>query len=201
MLNGTLELADGTQIHGRSIGAPTFSSGEVVFTTGMVGYPEALTDLSYRGQILVFTYPLIGSYGVKDKTYESQAIQVEGVIMSEEVNNYSHHSAVKNITTWFEEQGVPALSGIDTRALTLKLRESGVMGGKLYFHEEDKNREIVDNNTSNLPAEISVSKPITLGKGKTHLGLVDCGTKQGIIDSLLAEKVNLGSLKPRLFKD
>ena len=191
MLNGTLELADGTLIRGKSIGVPSFTSGEVVFTTGMVGYPETLTDPSYRGQILVFTYPLIGSYGVAEKTYESQAIQVEGIIMSEDINNYSHHSAIKSLTMWFEEQGIPALSRIDTRALTLKLREHGVMGGKLYFHEEDQDREIVDNNMRNLPSEISVGKPIILGRGKTHIGLVDCGTKQGIIDSLLAEKIKL----------
>jgi len=191
MLGGTLGLEDGTRILGKTIGAASFTSGEVVFTTGMVGYPEALTDPSYRGQILVFTYPLIGNYGISSEVYESQSIQVEGVVLAEEIMDYSHHSAVKSLNTWLKEQGISGIAGVDTRALTLKLREHGVMGGKLYFSEEDRDREIVDSNIRNLPAEVSVSKPITLGKGKIHIGLVDCGAKKGILDSLLAEGIKL----------
>lgn len=191
MLEGALQLEDGTEIIGNSIGSSSFASGEVVFTTGMVGYPEALTDLSYRGQILVFTYPLIGNYGISHGPFESQAIQVEGVVLSQEISCFSHYKAVKSLGSWLKEQGIPAIVEVDTRALTLKLREHGVMGGKLYFHKDDKNKEIVNNNLRNLPAEISVSKPITLGKGKVHLGLLDCGTKKGIIDSLLAQGIKL----------
>lgn len=191
MLEGTLQLEDGSEIIGTNVGSSSFVSGEVVFTTGMVGYPEALTDPSYRGQILVFTYPLIGNYGISSGPFESQAIQVEGVVLSQEISSYSHSSAVKSLSSWLKEQEIPAISEVDTRSLTLKLREHGVMGGKMYFNKADKNNEIINNNLRNLPSEISVSKPITLGKGKIHLGLLDCGTKKGIIDSLLSLGVKL----------
>jgi carbamoyl-phosphate synthase small subunit len=116
-------------------------SGEVVFNTGMVGYPEALTDPSYRGQILVLTYPLIGNYGVPDESlkdehglptyFESNSIQISGLIVSSYSWEHSHWAAQKSLSKWLTNSNVPAIYGIDTRALTKKLREFGSILGRL----------------------------------------------------------------------
>jgi carbamoyl-phosphate synthase small subunit len=116
-------------------------SGEVVFNTGMVGYPEALTDPSYRGQILVLTYPLIGNYGVPDeevkddlglpKYFESKEIHISGLIVSSYSWEHSHWAAQKSLSEWLTKSNVPAMYGVDTRALTIKLREHGSLLGKI----------------------------------------------------------------------
>lgn len=139
-----LELKDGTLYQGRSFGAKKSIVGELVFQTGMVGYPESLTDPSYRGQILVLTYPLIGNYGVPSRDimdpilgdlpahFESSRIHVAGLIIaSYSGENYSHFLATSSLGTWLKEQGVPAISGIDTRALTKRLRENGSTLGRI----------------------------------------------------------------------
>ena len=127
-----LLLKDGTEYIGESFGADVFSSGEVVFNTGMVGYPESLTDPSYYGQILVLTYPIIGNYGVPPKEYfESDKIRVKGLVVQNYSSQPSHFESLKTLGDWLKEEGVPAISGIDTRALTLKLREHGVMLGSI----------------------------------------------------------------------
>ena len=125
-------LEDGTRLTGFSFGSERSVAGEVVFNTGMVGYPEALTDPSYHGQILVLTYPLIGNYGIPDderengllKNFESDKIQVAGLIVCEYSDEVYHWSAVKTLSAWFKEQGKPALYGVDTRLLTKKLRKT-----------------------------------------------------------------------------
>src|SRR6185312_3601282 len=125
-----------TTMVGASFGSPARAgAGEVVFNTAMSGYVETLTDPSYRGQILVTTYPLIGSYGVpapRDpasiaRPYESGAIQVQGLVVQSYVEAYSHHAATRSLGTWLEGEGIPGLTGIDTRTLTRKLREAGTM--------------------------------------------------------------------------
>ena len=137
-----LFLEDGTIFEGESFGANKRMDGEVVFNTGMTGYVESLTDPSYAGQILVCTYPLIGNYGVpyfakasKGKPlaapFESERIQIAGVVVAEYSKNYSHHTAKESLSQWLKENGVPAITGVDTRALTKKLRERGVMLGVL----------------------------------------------------------------------
>lgn len=144
-----LELQDGTKFFGESFGAAvdeevgpsaTLGTGEVVFTTGMVGYPESLTDPSYHGQILVFTYPLIGNYGVPSEecnewgfsnNFESERIWVSGVVVAQVSEEFSHHRAVSSLHQWLEHHGVPGITGVDTRALTKKLREHGVMLGRI----------------------------------------------------------------------
>lgn len=137
-----LYLADGSDpIVGKSFGADTSISGEVVFNTGMVGYPEALTDPSYRGQILVLTYPLVGNYGVPDesvmdeiglpKFFESNEIHISGLIVSEYSWEHSHWNAQKSLGKWLAEYNIPAMYGVDTRALTKNLREHGSMLGRL----------------------------------------------------------------------
>jgi carbamoyl-phosphate synthase small subunit len=126
---------------GNSFGANTSISGEVVFNTGMVGYPEALTDPSYRGQILVLTYPLVGNYGVPDESvldnlglplyFESKEIHISGLIVSEYSWVHSHWAAQKSLGKWLSDNNIPAIYGIDTRALTKKLRENGSLLGSI----------------------------------------------------------------------
>jgi carbamoyl-phosphate synthase small subunit len=130
-----------TRIEGRSFGAPVSTAGEVVFNTGMVGYPEALTDPSYRGQILVLTYPLIGNYGVPDEAvvdayglplyFESSAIHISGLIVSSYSWQHSHWAAQNSLSEWLKKHGVPAMYGVDTRELTKLLREHGSILGAL----------------------------------------------------------------------
>ena len=135
-----LYLSDGTVLGGHSFGANmAHTTGEVVFTTGMVGYPEALTDPSYKGQILVLTYPLIGNYGVPDEAdlddlglprfMESNQVHIAGLVVSTYSWEHSHWAAQQSLANWLEQHKVPALYGIDTRALTKKLREVGSMLG------------------------------------------------------------------------
>src|SRR3989344_7029926 len=159
----SLLLSDGTAFEGESFGADADADGEVVFNTGMVGYPESLTDPSYRGQILVFTYPLIGNYGVLSeelnehgfsKYFESEQIHVRGVICSQVSEDFSHHAGTKSLPQWLQEHGIPGLTGIDTRALTKKLREHGVMLGRISEGSGSDGKEIEDPNVRNLVAEV-----------------------------------------------
>ena len=193
--NMRLVLKDGTVFEGKSFGAARSIAGEVVFNTGMVGYPEAFTDPSYAGQILVCTYPLIGNYGVPDKRqFESQKIQIAGLVVSEYSENYSHHSAKQSLANWLKRSGVPAITGVDTRALTKKLREHGVMLGKLVV-SRTKNpirkpsafngAGFTDPNKENLVARVSPKKKKVYGKGPIRLVVVDCGIKENIIHSLI----------------
>ncbi len=129
-----LILKDGTTYEGNSFGADRSTSGEVVFATGMVGYPEAITDPSFRGQILVMTYPLIGNYGVPDKKFwESGKIQISGLIVCNYNDTPSHYSSRQTLSAWLKKEKIPALEVKDTRGLTLKLRTKGVMLGSLEF--------------------------------------------------------------------
>ena len=141
-----LELEDGTVCHGYSFGERRSVAGELVFQTGMVGYPESISDPSYQGQILVLTYPLIGNYGVPSREerdplldslpahFEAAQIHVAGlVIASYSGEDYSHHLATSSLGTWLKEQKIPAIYGIDTRALTKRIREHGSMLGRLLM--------------------------------------------------------------------
>jgi carbamoyl-phosphate synthase small subunit len=198
MNNVNLILEDGTVYDGESFGAKYSTNGEVVFNTGMVGYPETLTDPSYRGQILVLTYPLIGNYGVPDyseegglfKNFESEKIQVNALIVSEYEKEYFHWNAVKSLSTWLKEHKIPAVSGIDTRALTKKLREQGTMLGKIIV-EKDDDPGFDDPNKRNLVAEVSTPEPIEYGAGKKKLIMVDCGVKNNIIRSFTERNVSV----------
>ena len=162
-----LLLEDGTQMRGDSFGAQCDASGEVVFNTGMVGYPEGFTDPSYRGQILVLTYPLVGNYGVPagnlnelKNPFESSRIQISGLVVNEYSKNYSHFASTLSLTEWLKQSHIPAISGVDTRALTQKLRRKGVMLGTLA-HTISKPPASFDNpNKRNLVAEVSTSEAI-----------------------------------------
>lgn len=186
-----LILEDGTVFNGFSFGSKRVVTGEVVFNTGMVGYPESLTDPSYRGQILVLTYPLIGNYGIPEneqednllKYFESDKIQVQGLIISDYSNTYSHWNAKKSLSEWMEEHNIPGIFNVDTRELTKKLRKKGTMLGKIVYGKE--NTPLVDPNQRNLASEVSIEKPITYKKGKKKIILVDCGVKNNIIRAFL----------------
>ena len=187
-----LVLEDGSVFHGYSFGCKKPVAGEVVFNTGMVGYPESLTDPSYRGQILVLTYPLIGNYGVLDderednllKYFESNKIQVRGLIVSDYSDKYSHWNAKKSLSDWMKKQNIPGIYGIDTRELTKRLRQKGTMLGKIIYNDNEK-IPFENPNERNLVAEVSIQKSITYKKGKKRVVLVDCGTKNNIIRAFL----------------
>ena len=188
-MKAQLVLEDGSAIEGRLHGFPVCVAGEVVFNTGMVGYTEALTDPSYRGQILVLTYPLIGNYGVP-RAFESPRIQAAALVVSELALEYSHATAEKSLAQWLHEEGIPCLSGVDTRALTKRLRTRGCMLGKVVVG--DAEIELADPNRRNLVQEVSnPGKQIFEGKsGKTVL-VVDCGAKGSIIDELRARELSV----------
>jgi carbamoyl-phosphate synthase large subunit/carbamoyl-phosphate synthase small subunit len=188
---GRLVLEDGTEYEGVSFGFEGCTNGEVVFNTGMVGYPESLTDPSYKGQILVCTYPSIGNYGVPNDEldefglslhFESTKVQIQALIVTDYCYGPSHYQSTRNLSNWLQEQKIPALTGIDTRALTMKLREAGTMLGKIVFGEEDI--EFEDPNLRNLASEVSRTEPATYGNGRFKVIAVDCGMKNNIIRCL-----------------
>lgn len=159
--------------------------GEVVFNTGMVGYVEALTDPSYSGQILVFTYPLIGNYGVADiSTWESKKIHVRGVVVSELSPFYSNHAAKTSLHDWLASQHIPYMTGVDTRALTKCLRDKGVVPGAIVpLNAEQK--EFEDFEHTHWVKEVSIKEPQEYGSGDKLVIAIDCGMKENILRSLL----------------
>ncbi len=192
-----LELEDGSVFHGFSFGAMKPVAGEVVFNTGMVGYPESFTDPSYHGQILVLTYPLIGNYGVPaprmesglDQVFESDRIHISGLIVSEYSQEYSHWQATCSLSQWLIEQEVPAVYGIDTRMLTKRLRDEGTMLGRIVFFNEEVN--FFDPNQYNLAERVSIKEPSEYGEGDKTVLLLDCGCKYNIIRSLLQRRLRV----------
>ncbi len=186
-----LILKDGTVFSGQSFGYRQSLSGEIVFNTAMSGYPESLTDPSYKGQILVLTYPLIGNYGVPPmlkenglmRYFESEIIHIKALVISEYSAESSHWNSWKTLSRWLIENKIPAISGIDTRALTVHLREQGVMPGKLIFDNIDT--EFVESDKINMVEKVSTKKVISYGKGKYKIVLVDCGVKSNIIRRLI----------------
>lgn len=202
-----LILQDGTRFCGESFGARIDSDGEVVFTTGMVGYPESLTDPSFRGQILVFTYPLIGNYGVPveeknawgfSQNFESEGIHVRGVVVAQVSEYFSHHRAASSLSRWMEHHGIPGITDIDTRALTKKLREHGVMLGKIRQNDESEeigeSERFEDPNESNLVAEVSCKDAKVYepdGERTATVITYDCGMKRNILRSFLRRGVRV----------
>jgi len=183
MQSATLLLEDGTRYGGRLSGFAKPVSGEVVFNTGMVGYTESLTDPSYSGQILCLTYPLVGNYGVPP-AFESSRIQASALVVSELAEEYSHAMAEKSLPQWLREQGIPCLSGIDTRALTKRLRSRGCMLGRIELEAEQAPFE--DPNLRNLVADVSCTTRIVYPGGPKTVVLVDCGAKGSIVKELHA---------------
>ena len=186
MLPGKLLLKSGHVFSGQApANQQAICYGEVVFSTGMVGYVEALTDPSYAGQILAFTYPLIGNYGVAaPATWESKKIHAKGVIVSELAPFYSNHTAQLSFFDWMQQQNIPLLAGIDTRALTKQLRGQGVVPGAIVSGDKEVN-EFEDFDHINWVAEVSIKEPITYGNGEKLIIAVDCGMKDNILRCLL----------------
>ncbi|KAG8122929.1 hypothetical protein E2320_018351 [Naja naja] len=195
---GSLVLEDGTVLRGRPFGlVGTPVAGEVVFQTGMVGYPEALTDPSYKSQILVLTYPLIGNYGVPpdeldeyglSRWFESNGIHVAALIVDECSRNPSHWSATRSLDHWLKEKGIPGLEGIDTRALTKRIREKGSMLGKLIPEGIHSSHQPFDDpNIRNLVKEVSLKEPRLFNSGgSVRITAIDCGLKYNQIRCLCA---------------
>ncbi|RJR14636.1 carbamoyl-phosphate synthase (glutamine-hydrolyzing) small subunit [Candidatus Microgenomates bacterium] len=192
---GYLHLEDGTILVGELFGSPTHAHGEVVFSTGMTGYPQSMTDPSFAGQILTFTYPLLGNYGVPQLKYldkqlvsnfESEKIWVQGIIVGSLAEVASHFENSQTLDSWCVAQKIPILSGIDTRALTKKLREHGVMRG---FITDSKTPAVFDQKDFEFDYTVvstdKVWEYMPNKKNGKHVALIDCGVKHGIIRALL----------------
>lgn len=195
-----LILEDHSEYDGFSFGAELNTQGEVVFNTSMMGYPESLTDPSYRGQILISTYPLIGNYGVpghcktKDnlkKWYESNRIHVKGLIVTEYSDNYNHWHARQSLGDWLKKEKIPGITGLDTRALTQKIREKGTMLGRIEFKPEKTEKPLHDPNLDNLVAQVSLKKPILYKRGPKKIVLIDTGMKNNILRNFLDRKISV----------
>ena len=170
-----------------------------MFTTSLVGYPESLTDPSYRGQILVFTQPLIGNYGVPSsardehgllKYFESPSVQAAGVVVADVAERYSHWTAVESLGDWCAREGVPAISGVDTRAIVTFLREQGSSLARIAIGEEydaDEDEAFVDPEQINLVRRVSTKSPfhVSSPNGDLHVAVIDCGVKENILRSLV----------------
>ncbi len=197
-----LILDDGTEFCGRSFGYEANAAGEVVFNTAMTGYPESLTDPSYAGQIMVTTYPLIGNYGVPEtggeplpKFMESERIHVKGLVVADYSEKYSHWNAKESLAEWLKREKIPAITGIDTRRLTQRLRESGVMKGRIIISERSEHSdcsELSDYGLVNWVEQVSCEKVIRYNEGVgKRVVLVDCGVKANIIRCLVNKGVEV----------
>lgn len=194
-------LEDGSIIHGNGFGSEKTIKGELVFNTGMTGYQEALTDPSYNGQILMMTYPLIGNYGISPECSESEKIQAEGFVVRELCEQPSHRFSGMTVDSFLKGHRIPGISGIDTRQLTIKTRQSGTLrailktsAGNISASELDilryEAKMMPSPDKYNLVSEVSCSASVTLhpenhsGKEGPKILLIDCGTKMNIIREL-----------------
>ena len=202
-LNAMIILEDGSTYRGTGFGYPKTVGGEFVFNTGMVGYTETLTDPSYRGQILCLTFPLIGNYGVPSKStkdgyglpkyFESDNIQVSGLIVHELSNVANHRECEKTLDQWLYDEKIPGISGIDTRDLTKKIRIKGVMNGALSVSEKQINTKALLDTVKktkyegfNFMSQVSVDKTVEYGDSSLEpIVLIDTGTKYSIIRNIL----------------
>ncbi|MEM1846932.1 MAG: glutamine-hydrolyzing carbamoyl-phosphate synthase small subunit [Acidilobaceae archaeon] len=200
-MKGYLVLEDGLVIEGEGFGSPGTVVGEVVFSTAQVGYPESLTDPSYRGQILILSHPMIGNYGVPDKNlmghriplhFESEKIQVAGLVIST-LTRPSHYASVMDLNEWLKREGVPGLQGVDTRMLIRRIRERGVVRGALVIGEHLNTEEVLeevkrfDYEKLNFVKEVTVKEPIVHRNpyANKRVILIDLGVKFGILRALL----------------
>lgn len=199
-----LVLSDGTSFEGKSFGAPVRASGEVVFNTSMTGYQEVLTDPSYSGQIVTMTYPLIGNYGVNPEDFESRAVQVRGYVVREHCTEPSHWESTGTLGDFLKSRNIPGIEGIDTRALTRRLRTEGVMMGTITFDEgpaealERLQSQPLYGETDFVKAVTTVApyewrhgkagliRPVPKGEGRPHIVVMDFGLKYNILRALAA---------------
>jgi carbamoyl-phosphate synthase small subunit len=187
--HGILVLEDGTRFEGKSFGYTKGQAGEVVFSTGMVGYPEALTDASFAGQILVLTYPLTGNYGVpKQNLWEDDRVHIAGLVVSNYVDTPFHAQSTMTLGAWLEQQKVPALEIKDTRLLTQHIRTHGAMLGKIIFEQDIP---FHDPNQDNLIAQVSSQEVTITGHGEKTIALINCGVKRNIIRCLAKRHIRV----------
>ena len=201
MRDVTLVLSDGTKFHGKSFGSEKPVAGGVVFNTAMMGYPESLTDPSYAGQLMTLTYPLVGNYGVPPFSIEnnglatfmeSDKIYASAIIVSDYSEQYSHWNATESLADWLKREGVPGITGIDTRELTKVLREHGVMMGQIIFDDEPDNIPTAEYEGINWVDKVSCKDIIRYNEGAGRkVVLVDCGVKNNIIRCLVNRGVEV----------
>ena len=202
MSQATFEIKNGPSFSGYSFGADKSISGEAVFTTSLVGYPESMTDPSYRGQILVFTQPLIGNYGVPSmeardeynllKHFESSHIQVAGIVVADYAAQYSHWTAVESLGDWCKREGVAAITGVDTREIVQYLREQGSSQSRILVEGSDTPK-FYDSMATHLVAEVSTKETLYVPAKNpvANIAVIDCGVKVNIIRSLVARGANV----------
>ena len=193
-----IALENGTIIKGEGFGHETTATGEVVFSTGMTGYVESLTDPSFKGQILMSTYPLQGNYGVDENWYQSGKIQAEGYIVRELCKEPSSFSPQKTLDDFLKEYKIPGISGIDTRDLTIKIREKGVMKCAIATEEIDDSELIAlaKNQLSiedmDLVPQVSTKEITLYGEDlKKKVAILDCGVKKNMIEGFLKRDVGV----------
>lgn len=192
-MKATLVLEDGTIVEGVGIGAEKEVYGEVVFNTSMSGYQEALTDPSYNGQVLMFTYPMIGNYGINKNDFESDGVKAEGLVVREACPAPSHRAAGKTLDTFLKEHDTPGIAEVDTRALTIKIRKYGTMKGALKTSHGSIDAEALLERAKNQPdiseldlvAEVTTEKIMHYEGSGEKVVLLDCGMKLSILRSLL----------------
>lgn len=189
-----LILDDGTVFKGQGFGAKIATTGEVVFTTGMSGYQEAITDQSYADQILVFTNPLLGNYGVNLDDYESLQPNCKGVVCREVARVATNWRMQDSLPHFMEKMGIPGISGIDTRALTKKLRSRGTMKGAIIDATDDLEHAFAQLHATvlsdQLVAKVSTTKPYPNPGTKKNIVLIDFGVKHSILRELAARDCN-----------
>ena len=191
MARNYLVLEDGTVLEGEAFGTDKPDFGEVVFSTCMSGYQEALTDPSYQGEILMLTYPLVGNYGIMDSADQSDGIHVRGLVVREYCKEPSLMYGGRTLDDFMKAHGISGISGIDTRELVIKTRSKGTFKGAIINDEAripetlEKLRTMPAPSEANLVAEVSCKRPYEVASGKdVTVGMIDCGTKKSIVDQL-----------------
>jgi carbamoyl-phosphate synthase small subunit len=190
-------LEDGTRFDGEAAGAPGQITGEVVFNTSMSGYQESVTDPSYRGQIIVFTYPHVGNYGVSAQAMESDAIHARGVVMRDAIDREDAPAAEGGWLTWLADCGVPAITGVDTRALVRHIRDKGAMRGGIFPGDtaDADAHAAIDAEPSmsgrDLACEVTPSEPVVLQGDGPRVIAIDTGIKGSIIRNMRERGVHL----------
>ncbi|MBE7035499.1 MAG: carbamoyl phosphate synthase small subunit [Ruminococcaceae bacterium] len=193
MKKAYLALADGTVFEGKSLGAQGTVFGEIVFTTGMTGYTEVLTDPAFSGQLVTMTYPLIGNSGVNHEDYQSEHATVSGVIMKECAKHPNNFRMEESLESFLEREHVVAITGIDTRALTKIIRTSGSMNAVLTTEEpfsfEAYSAKLASYVAPPQLEAVSCKEAYTVGEGEKHVAVLDFGLRRDILASLLAKGV------------
>ncbi|MCZ7357913.1 MAG: glutamine-hydrolyzing carbamoyl-phosphate synthase small subunit [Candidatus Methanoperedens sp.] len=198
-MKAVLGLEDGTFVKGEGLGVEGIVQGELVFTTQYTGYEEALTDPSYKGQILMFTYPLIGNYGISGETFQSDGMKAEGLVVREACDHPSHHRSRRSIYEFLKDEGKSGIMGVDTRMLTIKTREYGTMKAAIITGDDDGEeavrlaREQPDIGGLDLISKVTCREPYQV-KGHEEGGnivLMDFGVKRNIVKSLNSRGINV----------